>query len=173
LCGENTPSQRLREVCTCTSVYPDAFKVQYSVNIHEKHAHSLKRKPGKNACWQGRQLVSAQIKSPESRRNRELGRQLSEKQSSNMNTHTHTHTHTQYVCLPGFRLSDCLRSESESASHAHARVHACAHRSSTASQGCASVHYVCQCVCCYYFANPSTVSVCLSVPVIYTHTYTL
>ena len=49
--------------------------------------------------------------------------------------------------------------------HAHARVHACAHRSSTASQGCASGHYMCECVCCYYFANPSTVSVCLSVHV--------
>jgi hypothetical protein len=49
--------------------------------------------------------------------------------------------------------------------HAHARVHACAHRSSTVSQGCASVHYMCECVCCYYFANPSTVSVCLSVHV--------
>jgi hypothetical protein len=85
--------------------------------------------------------------------------------------------------------------------HAHARVHACAHRSSTASQGCASVHYMGECVCCYYFANPSTaclsVCTCTSVcpdacihnaevlcmcnkrlmlgqtPVIYTHTYTL
>ena len=45
--------------------------------------------------------------------------------------------------------------------HEHARVHACAHRSSTASQGCASV----ESVCCYYFANPSTVSVRLSVHV--------
>jgi hypothetical protein len=49
--------------------------------------------------------------------------------------------------------------------HAHARVHACAPRSSTASQRCASVNYMCECVCCYYFANPSTVSVCLSVHV--------
>jgi hypothetical protein len=49
--------------------------------------------------------------------------------------------------------------------HAHARVHACAHRSSTASQGSASVHYMCECVCCNYFAHPSTVSVCLSVHV--------
>jgi hypothetical protein len=49
--------------------------------------------------------------------------------------------------------------------HAHARVHACAHRSSTASQGCARAHYMCECVCWYYFANPSTVSVCLSVHV--------
>ena len=45
--------------------------------------------------------------------------------------------------------------------HAHARVHACAHRSLPASQGCLHVHYMCECVCCYYFANPSTVSVCL------------
>jgi hypothetical protein len=42
---------------------------------------------------------------------------------------------------------------------AHARVHACPHRSSTTSQGCASVHYMGECVCCYYFANPSTLSV--------------
>jgi hypothetical protein len=47
--------------------------------------------------------------------------------------------------------------------HAHSRVHACDHHSSTTSQRCASVHYMCECVCCYYFANPSTVSVCLSV----------
>ena len=46
--------------------------------------------------------------------------------------------------------------------HAHARVHACAHHSATASQGCASVQYMCECVCCYYFANPSH-CVCLSV----------
>jgi hypothetical protein len=44
--------------------------------------------------------------------------------------------------------------------HAHARVHACAHHSSTASQGCESVHYMYECVCCYSFANSSTVSVC-------------
>jgi hypothetical protein len=36
--------------------------------------------------------------------------------------------------------------------HAHARV----------------LYYMCECVCSYYFANPSTVSVCLSA-VIYTH----
>jgi hypothetical protein len=97
--------------------------------------------------------------------------------------------------------------ENERDKHACMHVHVCihvptAHRSSTASQGCASVHYMCECVCCYYFANPSTVSVCLAVqchgtsvcpdacvcndevlsmcnkhlmlgqPVIYTHTYT-
>jgi len=39
--------------------------------------------------------------------------------------------------------------------HAHARVHAFAHRSSTGSQGCASVHYMCECVCCYYFVRLS------------------
>jgi hypothetical protein len=49
----------------------------------------------------------------------------------------------------------------EISTHPHASVHTCAHRSSTASQGCASV----ESVCCYYFANPSTVSVCLSVNV--------
>jgi hypothetical protein len=49
--------------------------------------------------------------------------------------------------------------------HAHARVHACAHHSSTASQGCVSVSFMCECVYCCYFANPSTVSVCLSVHV--------
>jgi hypothetical protein len=44
--------------------------------------------------------------------------------------------------------------------HAHARVHACAHHSSTTSQGCVRVHYMGDCVCCYYFAN-SSLSVCL------------
>jgi hypothetical protein len=32
-------------------------------------------------------------------------------------------------------------------------------------KGCVSLHYMCECVCCYYFANPSTVSVFLSVHV--------
>jgi hypothetical protein len=53
--------------------------------------------------------------------------------------------------------------EKDKRMHAHALVHACAHRSSTTSQGCASVHYMCKCVCCFYFASPSTMSVCLSV----------
>jgi hypothetical protein len=47
----------------------------------------------------------------------------------------------------------------------YASGHACAHRSSTVSEGFVSVHYMCECVCCYYFANPSTVSVCLTVHV--------
>jgi hypothetical protein len=48
-----------------------------SVLSHEKHAHSPKRwKPGKNAGWQGRQLVVIKIKIPVPRRSRELGNQL-------------------------------------------------------------------------------------------------
>ncbi len=34
---------------------------------------------------------------------------------------------------------------------------------STASQGCASVHCICMCVSCHYFANPSSVSACMTV----------
>jgi hypothetical protein len=52
-------------------------KHSISVLSHKKHPHSLQRgKPGKNAVWQGRQLVAGQIKLPVSRRNKELGTQL-------------------------------------------------------------------------------------------------
>jgi hypothetical protein len=52
------------------------LKHSISVLSHEKHAHSLNRKPGKNAGWQDRQLVAIQKKVPVSRRNRELDHQL-------------------------------------------------------------------------------------------------
>jgi hypothetical protein len=53
-------------------------QAQYSVNSHEKHENSPTRwKSDKGSGWQGRQLVVGQIKIPVSRRNRELGRQLS------------------------------------------------------------------------------------------------
>ncbi len=41
-------------------------------------------------------------------------------------------------------------------------VHACAHRSSTTSQGCATVCYMRKFVCCYYsLIHPLCLSVCL------------
>jgi hypothetical protein len=77
-------------------------QAQYSVNSHAKHTHSHKRgKPGKNAGWQGRQLVVVQQQPPVSRRNKELDRQLScllrKANKTNTHTHTHTHTHTQFT----------------------------------------------------------------------------
>jgi hypothetical protein len=61
------------------------------------------------------QLVVGQIKLPVSRRNRKLGRQLSgilRKANKKINVFIYTHTKCMYVCM-----YDCLRSESESASH--------------------------------------------------------
>ncbi len=105
-------------VHTLTHTFNNFTQAQYSVNSHEKHEHSLKRcKIGKNAGWQGRQLVAVQIKLPVSRRNRELGRQLSgilrKANTQQIHTHTDRHTHTSvHVCM-----YDCVRSDSESASH--------------------------------------------------------
>jgi hypothetical protein len=105
-------------VHSITHTFNTFTQAQYSVNIHEKHTHSPKRcKIGKNAGCQGRQLVVVQIKSTVSRRNRELGRQLSgilrKTNTKKIHTHTHTHIHTSvHVCM-----YDCVRSEGESASH--------------------------------------------------------
>jgi hypothetical protein len=82
-------------------------QAQYSVNSHEKHAHSQKRwKPGKKVGWQGRQLVLFQRKMPVSRRNRELGRQLScilcTANQQKKSTYIHIHIHT---CLVSGDLS--------------------------------------------------------------------
>ena len=118
LCGKNTPSQRLRVVCTCTSVCPDACTVHHSVN---SHTQPKQWKPGKNVGWQGRQLVVLQIKLPVSRRNRELGRQLSGiLKKSNKQIYVSTRTHTIHTSMLVCRY-DCLRSESESASHSSPR----------------------------------------------------
>jgi hypothetical protein len=77
-----------------------ALKHSISVLSHEKHAHSRKRwKPGKNAGWQGRQLVVVQMKVPVSRRNRDLGNQLygmlnkSNEITNIKNKYTQTQTH--------------------------------------------------------------------------------
>ncbi len=54
------------------------LSIEHSISVlrHEKHAHSPKQwKPGKNAGWQGGQLVARQKKNPVSRRNKELGNQ--------------------------------------------------------------------------------------------------
>ncbi len=80
------------------------------------NTHSRKRwKPGKKVRWQGRKLVVGQIKRPASRRHRELGNQLkgilrkANKQKTNIYSQRNASMH---VCM-----YDCLRSESESASH--------------------------------------------------------
>ncbi len=94
-------------VHTRTHKFNTFTQAQYSLNSHEKHPHSLKRcKIGKNAVRQGRQLVVGQIKTPVSRRNRELGRQLSgilrKANTKKIHTHTHTHAYTQvcmFVCM--------------------------------------------------------------------------
>jgi hypothetical protein len=76
-----------------------ALNHSISVSSHEKHAHSLKRrKPVKNAGWQGRQLVVGQIKLPVSRRNKESGLQLSGMLRRKINNkYIHTQTH-KYAC---------------------------------------------------------------------------
>jgi hypothetical protein len=86
---------------TLTHIFNTFTKRQYSVNSHEKHAHAPKRwKSGKNVGWQVRQLVVAQLKMTVSRRNRELGRQLScILRKGNKQICIHTHTYTQYVRL--------------------------------------------------------------------------
>jgi hypothetical protein len=98
---------------THSHTFNNFTQAQYSVNSHEKHAHSLKRcKIGKNAGWQVRKLVAVQIKSPVSKRNRELGRQLSCILRNNKYVYIHKCMH---VCM-----YDYLWSESESAVHARA-----------------------------------------------------
>jgi hypothetical protein len=206
---------------------------QYSLNSHKKHTHSLKRwKPGKNVGWQGQQHVAVQNKTPISKQRVRQTAVGYIRKAIYTHTHTHTHTHTyththihsMYVCM-----YDCLRSESESASHSsppqlkgvwvisayvRARVcwqlscmlikvdkqktdtfihiseayrRQCFHRKKrkkisthacTCKWACMCppqlnrISRVCECalnarvcVCCYYFANPSTLSVCLSVHV--------
>ncbi len=70
--------------------------------------------------------------------------------------------HISEACI---RLCCHRKKRKEISTHACMHVPPCAHRSSTTSQDFARAHYMCECVCCYYFANPSTVSVCLSVHV--------
>ncbi len=75
-----------------------SLKHSISVLSHEKHAHSLKRwKSGKNAGWQGRQLVVVQRKGPISRRSRELENQLSGVLRIYIYTQTHIHRHTSMI----------------------------------------------------------------------------
>ncbi len=77
-------------------------QAQHSVNSHEEHANSPKRwKPGKSAGWQGRQLVVTQFKAPVSRRNRELGRQLSciLRKANIHESNTWIQTETQWICM--------------------------------------------------------------------------
>jgi hypothetical protein len=79
-------------------------QVQYSLNSHEKHTHSLKRwKPDENAGWQGRQLVVGQIKFPVSGETKTQAKQLSgilrqRKEKKQKRTYRYTNTHL-YVCL--------------------------------------------------------------------------
>ncbi len=166
----------LRVMSACACVCADSCRACRVTKVDKPktdtviHIHSPKRwKPGKNAGWQGRQLVAVQIKRPASRRNRELGRHLSGSMfvcmivwGARANQGHTRHHHSSRVCE--WSLHVCQKRK-EISTHAHARVHACAHRSSTTSQGCTSVNYMCECVCCYYFANPSTVSLCLPVHV--------
>ena len=77
-----------------------SLKHSISVLSHEKHAHSPKRwKPGKNAGFQGGQLVAVHTKRPVSRRSRELGHQLEGmlRRGIKKNKFIHTQTHT-YAC---------------------------------------------------------------------------
>jgi hypothetical protein len=72
-----------------------------SRNSHEKHKNSHKRwKPGKNAGWQGRQLVGTQINPPVSRRNRDSPPAVRYTQKSKETNNKHKHTHTRKnACL--------------------------------------------------------------------------
>ena len=92
-------------------------QAQCSVNSHKKHTHSLKQwKPGKNVGWQGRQLVVVQRKPPVSRRNRELGRQLSCTLRKRKEISTHACTCTCASMCP--RSGHC---------HIHSYVHTLTH----------------------------------------------
>ncbi len=146
---------------THSHTFNTVTQAQHSVNSHEKHTHSPKRwQPGKNVGWQGRQLVLGQPKTPVSRRNRGLGRQLSYILRKTHKQTTYIHINKSiHVCM-----YDCMRSERESASH-----------SSALQLKAVSDLYMCThaCVWWYHFANLSTVSVCPPVhTVTQTHTHT-
>ena len=179
-----------------------SLKHSISVLSHPKHAHSLKRwKPGKNVRWQGRQLVPGQIKRPVSRRNRELGHQLSgilSKTNKQKNKYIHTQTRKYacwYVCLYEERERIRVRqpavryTQQNTQTNMHTcvsvYVHVYAERGwisvtlvTTAAQACASDRWICAraLVCSYYFANLSTVSLHLPVHTVtqntHTHTHT-
>jgi hypothetical protein len=115
LCGENTPSQRLRQVCTCTSVCPDACKVQYTVNSHEKRtlteamkARQKGRVAGPSTGCRTNQATCLE----EKQRVRQTAVRYTQKsKQTNICAYIHIHT-SMHVCM-----HDCLRSESQSASH--------------------------------------------------------
>ena len=82
MCNKHLMLGQTPVIYTHTDTHSHTFntftQAQYSVNSHEEHANSPKRrKPGKSAGWQGRQLVVGPNKCAVSRRNRELGRLLS------------------------------------------------------------------------------------------------
>jgi hypothetical protein len=162
-----------------------SLKHTIPVLSHEKHAHWPKPRwnPGKNAGWQGRQLVVGQINFPVSRRNRESDNKLScilRQQTKNKYEQIYTHTHLYvclYVCLydererisatlvttaalKSVRVNLCFhrKKRKEISTHAHACACLCPpqlNRISTASQGCATMHYMYEWVCYYYFTNAS------------------
>ena len=135
---------------------------------------------------------------PVSRRNRELGNQLSGKlrETNIKRTNTYMLTHTRmhagmYDCMRreseselGNQLSGILRKANKTNMHTRVSVYVCVYEErerisvtlvTTAAQACESD--LCMCararVCSYYFANLSTVSVCLLVhTVTHTHTHT-
>ncbi len=76
-------------------------QVQYSVNSHKKHTHSLKRwKPGKNVGWYDRQLVIFQTQITASRRTRELDNQLPVILRKQQKTYVYTYTRVcMFVCM--------------------------------------------------------------------------
>ncbi len=76
------------------------------------------------------------------------------------------YVHTHYFLKNKYGCAFSERKGKEISTHACTCTYACM----TPPQinrisRCATVHYMCVCVCCYYFANPSTVFVCLSVHV--------
>ncbi len=174
-----------------------SLKHSISVLSHEKHAHSLKPwKPVKNAGWQGRQLAPVQTKLPVSRRNRELVNQLQgilkiiNTKGSNLYIHRHKYA-CWYVWLYEERERIRVRPPTVRYTQKNKQtnmdtcvsVYVYAEREwiiiplvTTAAQACASdlSLRVCARVCAgSYFANLSTVSVCLPVhTVTQTHTHT-
>ena len=91
------------------------FSLKHSISVfsHEEHTHSPKRwKLGKNAGWQGRQLVVVQRKLPVSRRNKELGNQLQGILRKENKKRTNLYVHIHKCMYVG--MNDCMRSESES-----------------------------------------------------------
>jgi hypothetical protein len=81
MCNKHVMLGQTAVIHTHTYTHPHTFstftQAQNSVKRHEEHAHSLKRcKSGKNAWWQGRQLVAGDVKTPVSKRSRELDHQL-------------------------------------------------------------------------------------------------